>query len=85
MNRSRHGLPRSNVKRYKKDNLDPQPVEIEEDPETGALMLPFPPDLLSQMGWSEGTDLSWIDNGNGSFTLKEKEKPVEDNDQDVGC
>ena len=31
MNRSRHGLPRSNVKKFKKDNLDPQPVEIEEE------------------------------------------------------
>ena len=62
-------------------------VEVEQDPTTGDLMLPFPADLLSQMGWSEGTDLSWIDNGNGSFTLKEKpkDKPVEDADQDVGC
>ena len=34
--------------------------------------MPFPPDLLSQMGWAEGTDLSWIDNENGTFTLKEK-------------
>lgn len=47
-------------------------VEIQQDPETGELMLPFPPDLLSQMGWSEGTDLFWIDNQNGSFSLKEK-------------
>jgi hypothetical protein len=30
MNRSRHGLPRSSVKKYKKENLD-LPVEIEED------------------------------------------------------
>ena len=62
-------------------------VEVEQDPVTGELMLPFPPDLLSQMGWSEGTDLSWIDNENGSFTIKKKEEPpaVVDTDQDVGC
>lgn len=61
-------------------------VEVITDPETGELMLPFPPDLLSQMGWSEGTDLSWIDNENGSFTIKKKEDPtVIDTDQDVGC
>ena len=61
-------------------------VEIEQDPVTGELMLPFPPDLLSQMGWSEGTDLSWIDNENGSFTIKKKEEPtIVDADQDVGC
>lgn len=47
-------------------------VQIEQDPETGELLMPFPPDLLSQMGWAEGTDLSWIDNENGTFTLKEK-------------
>lgn len=62
-------------------------VEVITDPETGELMLPFPPDLLSQMGWSEGTDLSWIDNDNGSFTIKakEEEQPVVNTDEDVGC
>lgn len=62
-------------------------VEVETDPVTGELMLPFPPDLLSQMGWSEGTDLSWIDNENGSFTIKKKEEPptIADTDEDVGC
>jgi hypothetical protein len=62
-------------------------VEVVTDPDTGELMLPFPPDLLSQMGWSEGTDLSWIDNENGSFTIKKKEPKVEDPeiDDNVGC
>jgi len=61
-------------------------VEIEQDPVTGDLMLPFPSDLLNQMGWSEGTDLSWIDNQNGSWTIKKKEEPtIVDTDQDVGC
>ena len=61
-------------------------VEVVTDPVTGELMLPFPPDLLSQMGWSEGTDLSWIDNENGSFTIKKKEEiPVLNTDDDVGC
>jgi hypothetical protein len=61
-------------------------VEVVTDPDTGELMLPFPPDLLSQMGWSEGTDLSWIDNNNGSFTIKKKEEPPAVHaDDDVGC
>ena len=55
-------------------NTNTWSVEVVQDPETGELLLPFPPDLLSQMGWSEGTDLSWIDNKNGTFSLKEKEK-----------
>jgi hypothetical protein len=61
-------------------------VEVVTDPDTGELMLPFPPDLLSQMGWSEGTDLSWIDNENGTYTIKKKtETPIINTDDDVGC
>ena len=48
-------------------------VQLEQDPETGELLLPFPPDLLSQMGWAEGTELFWVDNENGTFSIKEKE------------
>jgi hypothetical protein len=64
-------------------------VHIEEDKDTGDLLLPFPVDLLSQMGWSEGTDLFWIDNHNGSFTITdkkpEKESATPNMDDDVGC
>ena len=49
-------------------------VELEEDPETGALMLPFPPDLLSQMGWAPGTELWWTDNEDGTFSIREKKE-----------
>jgi hypothetical protein len=45
-------------------------VTLEQD-ENGELLLPFPSDLLAQMGWSEGTDLFWIDNEDGTFSLKE--------------
>jgi len=48
-------------------------VQLEQDLETGELLLPFPPDLLSQMGWAEGTELFWVDNENGTFSIKEKE------------
>jgi hypothetical protein len=47
-------------------------VTIETDPETGELILPIPTELLSQMGWIEGTELFWIDNENGTYSLKEK-------------
>lgn len=47
-------------------------VEVQEDIETGELILPIPVDLLSQMGWAEGTDLFWIDNKNGTYTLTDK-------------
>jgi hypothetical protein len=49
-------------------------VELEEDKETGELLLPFPPDLLAQMGWAPGTELWWIDNEDGSFSIREKKE-----------
>ena len=52
-------------------------VQVEEDPNTGDLLLPFPPDLLSQMGWAEGTELWWTDNEDGTVSIREKKN---DND-----
>jgi hypothetical protein len=53
-------------------------VQLEQDEHTGELILPLPPDLLSQMGWSDGTELWWTDNENGTFSLREK-RDEEDN------
>ena len=47
-------------------------IQLETDPVTGELILPIPADLLSQMGWIEGTELFWIDNKDGTYSLKEK-------------
>ena len=47
-------------------------VNLQQDPDTGELILPIPTDLLSQMGWIEGTELFWIDNEDGTYSLKEK-------------
>lgn len=49
-------------------------VTIEEDPETGELLLPFPSDLLAQVGWDFGDVIKWSDNQNGSWTLKKEDK-----------
>ncbi len=46
-------------------------VEVEEDKQTGDLVLPLPVDLLAQMGWHEGTEL-WWDVDDGKIVLKEK-------------
>lgn len=45
-------------------------ITVEEDPETGELMLPLPADLLVMKGWFEGDTLEWIDNNDGSWSLK---------------
>jgi hypothetical protein len=48
-------------------------VTVEEDPNTHELVMPFPPDLLAQMGWDFGDVLTWKDNNDGSFSLTKKE------------
>lgn len=44
-------------------------ITVEEDPETGDLLLPLPADLLVMQGWFEGDTLEWNDNGDGSWSL----------------
>lgn len=48
-------------------------VTVEEDPETGELILPFPAEFLAEKGWVEGDTLEWIDNQDGSWTLEKVE------------
>jgi hypothetical protein len=42
---------------------------IEED-ENGDSILVFPPESISELGWVEGDRIEWIDNNNGSWTLR---------------
>ena len=46
-------------------------VKLEED-ENGDLLLPFPDELLNDMGWKEGTVLNWEINDNGQVIIKEQ-------------
>lgn len=34
------------------------------------VILPFPDDLITTTGWQEGDTLTWIDNEDGSWTLR---------------
>jgi hypothetical protein len=47
-------------------------ITLEEDPETGELVMPLPDDALQQAGFKEGDILVWKDLGNGSFELRKK-------------
>jgi len=50
-------------------------VEIEEDPETGELILPIPKELLFLQGWQDGDELKFIDNQDGSWTMTDVKEP----------
>lgn len=38
-------------------------TELQEDVSTGSLMAPLPAQIISEMGWYEGTELRWIIDG----------------------
>ena len=37
-------------------------------------IIELPPDLLEDTGWQTGDTLEWIDNKNGSWTLRKKDE-----------
>jgi len=47
-------------------------VTLEEDPESGDLVLPFTEEILKELGWKEGDVLEWVDNKDGSWSLVKK-------------
>jgi hypothetical protein len=47
-------------------------VTLEEDPDTGDVILPFPEEMLKEVGWEEGDVLVWEDNKNGTFSITKK-------------
>jgi len=53
-------------------------LTLEEDPETGDLILPLPDDLMESSGWKEGDTLEWIDNKNGSWSLRKVDGTLTD-------
>ena len=49
-------------------------ITVEEDPETGELLLPFSDELLEQVGWNIGDTIEWIDNNDGTWTMRKKDE-----------
>lgn len=50
-------------------------INLEEDPETGDLVMPLPQELLDIQGWTPGDVLEWdIEADSNSFTLKKKDE-----------
>lgn len=47
-------------------------VELEEDSETGDLVLPIPPALMKELGWNIGDTLTWDIDEEKNMTLTKK-------------
>tara|TARA_R110000868_G_scaffold183577_1_gene424863 strand:- start:93 stop:278 length:186 start_codon:yes stop_codon:yes gene_type:complete len=57
---------------YTKINDKEWLIKVQEDGKTKDLYIQFPPDAIDQVGWVEGDLIDWLDNGDGSWTLKKK-------------
>ena len=52
-------------------------VQIQFDDREGDCYIPLPDDMLSliaDLGWTTNDDLEWIDNKDGTFSIKKKEE-----------
>jgi hypothetical protein len=45
-------------------------LTLEQDPDSGDLVLPFTDEILNEVGWKEGDVIEWIDNKDGSWSLQ---------------
>lgn len=45
-------------------------ADIVTDPETGEALLILSPEMLEEVSWLPGDVLEWIDNGDGTWTLR---------------
>lgn len=52
--------------------IDPSVYQVttQEDPETGDLLLPIPPELLEKLGWKEGDELDFSKDDKGRIVLQ---------------
>ena len=45
-------------------------LDVKKDPDSDDLILEFPDSLMESTGWKVGDTLEWIDNKDGSWTLR---------------
>ena len=48
-------------------------LNVKYDDESGDTFIELPDDLMIEAGWNLGDDIEWIDNKDGSWTMKKKE------------
>ena len=50
-------------------------IETVQEDENGELVLPFPQELLDEVGWKPGDNLEWVDRGDGTWEIRQKPRP----------
>ena len=49
-------------------------VITQEDPETGDILIPLPPQMLRELGWKEGDEIDFQLDENGKIIIKKLSK-----------
>lgn len=60
----------------KEDKVVKWRLPVEMDAVSGEYFIQFPDDLLEAANMQEGDEVSWVDNKNGTFTLKKITRPL---------
>jgi bifunctional DNA-binding transcriptional regulator/antitoxin component of YhaV-PrlF toxin-antitoxin module len=58
-------------------NLKKYWIETVQEDENGELILPFPQELLDEVGWKPGDNLEWINRGDGTWEIRQKNEPLD--------
>jgi hypothetical protein len=67
--------PRTEVSSIEQTSETTWIIELEEDPETGEVIMPLPDELIASQGWAIGDVLEWdIDEKTGELSLKKSTK-----------
>lgn len=62
--------------KFENDEKKKWTIPVEVDGPSGEYFLTFPDEMLEHVGWKENDTLEWIDNKDGSFSLKKVEENV---------
>lgn len=65
-------MPRKRISNTEESTVITYEVITQEDPETGDLLLPLPPELLNEMGWGENDVLDINQDEQGRWILTKK-------------
>lgn len=63
----------TNKEPYRKLSDNSWLITVQENGKDKDLYIELPPDALNQAGWVEDDIIEWVDNNDGSWTLKKKE------------
>ena len=63
----------------KEDKVVKWRLPVEADGPSGEYFVTFPDDLLEAAGLKEGTEVEWVDRGDGSYLLKKVENSTDEN------